>query len=423
MLDKLKIDAFTRNIILVFAGTSLANFLNLAYQLLIAHSLTPADFASFNALLSFFMVITSPLNTAQMAVVKYSSEFNAKGQPEKVKFLLSGFFKKTVIAAVFTLLVFSLLSPFILSSFKIPAVSCGYIMALLFALSWLTPVFLGGLQGLEFFGWVASSSVIGGVSKLILTFIFIWLGYSISGALGALLISAGVTIVIAYLPLKRFISLKPGPAQGHFHYRELLLYLLPLGVSYFCFMNLVTSDMILVKLFFSENEAGIYSLAQMVGKIFLFLPAAISIVLFPRSSSLNARNIDTASTLNQSMRYVAGLSVAAVLFYNIFPGFVLKILTGKAYPESVSLGRLFSVSMAFFSLLYVLISYFLSIKDLRFIKYLVAATLLQALAIILFHRSLMQVQGLLCLNAVLLFLAHLWLAYGRKHPKIASVSI
>jgi len=62
------IDHYTRNIILVFVGTLLANFTALLYQLLIAHKLTPADFAAFNSLLAIFSVISAPLATVQVPV-------------------------------------------------------------------------------------------------------------------------------------------------------------------------------------------------------------------------------------------------------------------------------------------------------------------------------------------------------------------
>ncbi len=172
-------------------------------------------------------------------------------------------------------------------------------------------------------------------------------------------------------------------------------------------MNLVNSDMVLVKYFFSPSDAGLYSLAQMLGKIFLFLPGAISMVMFPRTSGLNAKNMETVSVLKRSLLYVLGLCILSVLFYNFFPSLVLKILTGKAYPESIVLGRLFSVSMTFFALLYILLMYFLSVKDLRFIKYLVFFTALQLLAIAVFHNNLIQVQLILCINAIVLFCIHL----------------
>lgn len=412
MFKKLKnIDSFTRNIIIVFTGTALVNFFNLLYQLLIAHKLSPSDFAAFNSLLSIFMLVSSPLNTLQAAVAKYCAEFNAQNQVGRIKFLLFDLVRKTSLLAVLTFLIFWFILGHIMNALKIPLVSCTYILALLLAFSWLIPVFSGAVQGLEFFGWLAFGSVLSGAFKLALAFTFILLGYNVAGALGALLISTLIGLIILYLPLRRFISKKA--AKEDINYKDIIIYLFPVAISYFCFIALVSFDMVLVKYFFPAADSGIYSLAQMVGKIFLFLPGAISIVMFPRTSGLKAKNMDTVLTLKRSLIYVIGLCLLATLFYNLFPALVLKVLTGKVYSESILLGRLFSVSMSFFAFLFVLISYFLSVKDLRFIKYLVLFTILQFLAIILFHSSLAQVQLVLCINAISLFFIHLILVYRK----------
>lgn len=420
MIDRFKsLDQFSKNIILIFMGTSLANFLNLLYQLLIAHKFMPTDFAAFNSLLSVFVLISVPLATLQTAVVKYSAEFNAHAQIKKVQILLSGLLKRSLLFSILTFIVFLPLSFYLMDKLKIYSVSCGYILTTLIALSWITPVLSGGVQGLELFKWLVSSSLITGLLKLIFTFIFIMLGFNIAGALGAFLAANIAGIIILIFPLKNFLSFKA--TQEDIVYKEIFIYLFPVAISLFCFAGLVNLDMILVKYFFLPADSGLYALAQMAGKIFLFLPTAISTVMFPRTSGLKAKDMDTFSTLKRSLLYVLGLCSLAIIFYNLFPKLVLNVLTGKVYIESILLGRLFGISMSFFTLSYLLISYFLSIKDLRFIKYLVLFTILEFFAIVLFHRSLIQIQIILCINAILLFFIHLILAYKKQEvfPKEA----
>ncbi len=415
-----KIDIFSKNIIIVFAGTSLVNFFNLLYQLLIAHKLNPSDFAAFNSLLAIFVLISSPLGTFAVVVAKYCAEFNARGEDNKVRFLLSDLFKKSFILAIFTFLIFWFASNCLINILKIPSVFCGYILAALLASAWLTPVFLGGIQGLELFGWFVTGSVLSGALKLGLAFILILLGYNAAGALGALLISNIISIALFYFPLRRFISLKIFPEEAC--YRGMFAYLFPVAISCFCFTALVNSDMLLVRYFFTPFESGIYSLAQMVGKIFLFLPGAISIVMFPRMSGLKAKNLNTFVTLKISFLYVAGLCFIAGIFYNFFPAFVLKVVSGKIFPESIILGRLFSVSMSIFALSWLLITYFLSINDFRFIKYLVLSALSQNLVIICFHPSLIWVGVILCVNSALLFLMLFQACYKKLTQPIGAVA-
>ncbi len=419
MLNKFgRIDAFLKNIIIVFSGNFIVNFLNLLFQLLIAHKLSPSDFAAFNSLLSIFMLVIIPLSTLQLVVAKYSAEYKARGQPAKLKFLLSDFTKKGAILAGIFLIFFWFVSGYILKALKIHSAASGYIFAALIAISCLIPVCLGAAQGLELFSRLSFALVITGILKLTAAFVLIVLGHRIAGALSALFISNLINIFIFYFFLKGFISLRA--AKEDINYKEVLGYIFPAALSSFCFIALVNMDMILVKYFFASQEAGLYSLSQMVGKIFLFLPGAISIVMFPRVSGLNAGNLDTTHTLKRSLLYALALCVIACLVYNLFPAFVLKILTGKAFAESIVLGRFFSFSMSLFSLLFLLIHYFLSIKDLRFIKYLVLSALLQFAGVILFHKSLFQVQAVLCINAGFIFVIFLFLSAKKANIVIAA---
>ncbi len=405
------IDIFSKNIILIFISSSLVNLFSLVCQLFIAHRFSPPDFAAFNALLSIVVLVSAPLSTLQTAVAKYSSEFNAHSQVNKIKVLLARTTKNAAGLALLTLILFYFLSPHILEKLKIPSQSCGYVLTLLLALSWISPVFLGATQGLELFKWLAFIQVLPSVLKLALIIAFVMMGFGLAGALGGFLASGIIGILISVIPLRHyFIKVN---YEEEVNFREILAYILPITVSTFCFMYLVNIDMILVKYFFASQDSGIYSLAQMVGKIFLFLPGAISIVMFPRISGLNAKNLDTRSTLRRSLLYAAILCILAALTYNLFPSLILRILTGKASVECILLGRLFSFSMVFFTLTFVLITYFLSVKDLRFIKYLVFFTLFESLAVAVFHNSLFQVQQILCITAVMLFLIHLNLAFKK----------
>ncbi len=409
------IDAFGKNIILVFLGTSLVNIFNLLYQLLIAHRMSGVDFAGFNSLLAIFMLISSPLTTLQTAVAKYTAEFNAQNQIKKIRALLSELIRKTLLLAIITFIGFCLLSFYIMDKLKISSVCAGYILAVLLALSWITPIFSGALQGLELFKWLMSLCVIGTALKLVFAFIFINLGFNITGALSAFLLAGLIGIIISFLPLKNLLSFKK--IEDGINFKEFFSYLVPVAASFFCFTALVNLDMVLVKYLFSPIEAGFYSLSQMLGKIFLFLPGAISIVMFPKAAGLKAKNMNTDSTLKRSLLYACSLCIIANLVYNLFPNFVLKILTGKAFAESVVLGRLFGISMSFFTLLLILLTYFLSIKDMRFMKYLILSALLQPLAIILFHKTLIHVQLILCINSILIFFINLALVYKKYERK------
>ncbi|MDD5669971.1 MAG: oligosaccharide flippase family protein [Candidatus Omnitrophica bacterium] len=404
--------------IFVFAGTSLVNVFNLLYQLYIAHSLSPEDFAALNTLISIFVLITSPLSNIQTVVVKRTAELSAHSKTDEIRGMVSGILRVIFIPAVILFLIFFIGAPVFLEKLKIQSLSAGYWLAVLIFLSLIAPVFLGTLQGMERFGWFMSSALSSGVSKLLLAIVCIGAGWGVSGALGAFVAASIVGTCVAFVPVRSFFTNQRPDSFAQL--KKQIYFIIPVGIATFCFNSLVSFDMVLVKYFFSPSESGVYSLSQMLGKIFLFLPMAVTFVMFPRTAGLKAKKIDTRSTLSLSLLFAVILCAGAVVFYNLFPAFVLKILVGKAPVESIALGRLFSVSMSFFMFVNILISYFLSLHDLRFIGFLIVSALVQFLAISLFHQSLFVVQAILCVNSFFLLVGLLILAYVFSSHQPAS---
>jgi len=243
----------------------------------------------------------------------------------------------------------------------------------------------------------------------------VYFGFNITGALSAILISGLITLGVLFLPLKKYFPVSA--VQEKVNLKEIFIFQFPVAVSLFCFAYLVNFDMVLVKYYFSPEDSGVYALGAMVGKVFLFLPVAITFVMFPKISGLKAQKMCTKAVLKRSIIYTVILCFLAGLFYNIFPVFTLKVLSGKVNPESLLLGRFFSLSMTFFTLVFLFINYFLSLKDLRFLIYLIVFTFLQFLGIVLFHKTLLQVQIVLCINSATLFLISIWLAFLNPESK------
>lgn len=405
-----KIDSFGKNIIVVFAGTSLANVINLVCQLLIAHRLSAVDFAVFNSLLAVYVIIGAPFSTLQAVTTKYISEFNARSEHEKLKALFSGLLKALSVISLIVFGVTCLTAPLLSEKLKVPGLLPFYLVAALLALTCILPIFSGAVQGLERFKLLSITSVAGALIKLGLLLCFLGLGYGISGALAAFLAAAAAGILLVYPILKDYIAFRVPHPKIDFH--GFSAYLFPVALSYFCFMVLVSADMVMVKYYFSQEKAGVYSLAQVTGKIFLFFPGAISMVMYPRTSHLHAKNLDTSATLKRSIFYAAGLCGIAAMFYNIWPYFSLSVLTGKAIEESVFLGRMFSFSMTFFALSWILLFYFISKKDLRFVGWLAGLTIFELVGIVLFHSSLFQVQSVLCAIAFIFFCVNMALFFN-----------
>jgi len=287
----------------------------------------------------------------------------------------------------------------------------------------IIPIPWGGLQGLQKFISLTINLILNGGLKFIIGVCFIILGLVVFGALSAIIISYIVTIFISLIMLKAEISkgvafvTKNKENLRKFNnssLSEMYYYFLPIGITLLCFMMLTNIDLILVKHFFKPIEAGYYSIAQMVGKIILFLPIPVVMVMFPKINALEGQIEKKLPILNRSLYITLLFCFGAIVLVFIFPDFILKILTGKVYPECIPLVRLFSINMTIFSLILIILYYHLSTNKKGFLYPLIILALGQICAIIFFHRSLIEVLLSIGIIAFCLLIINFYLIYRRK---------
>jgi len=183
-------------------------------------------------------------------------------------------------------------------------------------------------------------------------------------------------------------------------------------------MVLTQIDLILVKHFFTPIEAGYYSIAQMVGKVILFLPLPVVMVMFPKVSLMDAQGEKTFSILIQSLIIAGFLGALGIIICHLFPSYIIQLLAGTVYPECIPLVRLFSINMTIFSLTLILLYYHLATKRRGFIYPIFSMTLIQIGAIVLFHQTMVQVLFIVAVMAFLLFGINFYLAYKEKGDRL-----
>lgn len=421
----------------MFAAVAVFNILNFLFQLFMIRNLNAVDYGILNSLLSILVIVSIPSGTLQTVVTKYISIFNVINHHDNIKILILSFLKKTLIFGMILFLLFVLCKREISSFIQVTSPLLIVILGLTTFLSVNLPIAQGGLQGLQRFGYLGLVMITNGGLKLLFGIVFVYIGYGVTGAMSSVALSILITLFLAFIILASVLpksiiaktdikTVKPDNTETDINFSEVHRYFYPVVLVYFCFMILTNVDVVLVKHFYNPLDAGYYSISQMVGKIILFLPVAVTLVMFPKTSELHAQNKDTLHVLKKSTVYVGALSGTAAIVCLFFPGVIIRLLSGQANPECIPMARIFSVTMFFYSLVYVLLFYNLSIHRLSFIYFLVLLTGLQLLAIILFHQTLIQIIYIMCGNAILLFLINLYFAFKRKEfnvtPRLGSNS-
>jgi len=422
MIKRLKLtDNLIRQGGWIFFAVSLGSLFNLLYQWYMVRNLTKVDFGILDSLLALLLYISVPTGTLQTAITKFTSSFHGLNQWNKIKIFLSRFGKMVFLFGLAFFLIIALGSGYISSFLQIPSAAPVVIIGVLVLLSLMLPLTLGGLQGLQIFGWFGLNGIVGTGLKLIMGIIFVSLGFGVMGALGAYILASLTMILLSFVPLRRFILEKsklsadsigaanPGDSSEEINFVEIYKYFLPVAITLLCFINLINVDIILVKHFFPPIEAGYYAVARMVGKVILFLPAPITIVMFPKVSNLHAQGKNTLPILKKSLVIVGFLCGIAALLCIIFPSLIIRLLSREECLQSVNLVWLFALAMPFFALIYTILFYQLSIHRFNFVYPLIFFTILQTILIVLFHQTLSQVLYILCGISALLFTINLGL--------------
>lgn len=249
-------------------------------------------------------------------------------------------------------------------------------------------------------------SIASSLSKLITGVVLMYLGWGISGGLSGYLIASLMILIISL-----FIIFKVYPANisrvkssKTVSLIPIYKYFFPVSAVMFSFTVLTNIDVVLVKHFFLPLDAGYYSVAQIVGKIFLFLPSALAIVMFPKSTSAYVNNSSSHSIFYKSLSLTGVICGIGIIFCFLFPGWVLDILTSRANPISISLVGLFALTMSFYALLWITITYSLATHNLKIVFPLCVLAILESLVLWYHHAELKTVLVILCFFAIICFL-------------------
>ena len=396
-------DTLTKQITLVFVASMTVNVSNYLFHIYMSRSLGPADYGTLASLFSLLMIISVPAGTLQTVVTKYTSNFKAHKELAKIKMLLIALLKRVSFFGLAGFVLFILARKYIASFLHISTTIPVIILGIALVLTIISPLLLGVLQGLQKFGYFGADMIIGTLTKLLSGVFLVYLGWKVNGAVLGLTLGGLAGILFAIMPLRLII--KQHQSDCDFNLPQIYGYFFPVAAMLLCLTMLTNVDIVLVKHFYPPSQAGNYAVASILAKIIFYLPGAIGIVMFPKTSELHALGEESMPVLKKSLLYAAILCGGTLVLYLTIPAFLVKVLFGKQYSSIIPLMGIFGLAMFFFSLANILFLYQLSLHRLRFLWILIIGTLLEIALIVLFHTSLFQIILILLVVGLFLFLS------------------
>lgn len=389
---KIKKDrSFEKDSVLIFCMMMLGNLCGVIFQLISGRILQSTSlYADLNALFSFYTILIWPASVITFVVTRYITIYDGNGENAKI----NEFLKKTafiVIIVVFLITLMGKISEGRISVFlriedsKLITLIIGMVDVALFQ-----SIINGGLQGTKSFFEYGLMTLMGQLCKIVSMIIVLGKNNQLEVFFFALLCGAVFTMLVGFIGIKRKTK-KTLKEKLKIDKREFYEYCLVSIIANIGLTLLANVDMLLVKYYF-DNEAGLYSVAIVLGKIITYFSGAIVVVLFPFAVNAGENEKYALKLLKKSLIYNSILTCSAAFVLNIVGQYLIYFIYGEAY--KVAVDYLFPVTLLVMPIgvITTVFNYILARKECRdILKILVGGILLEILVVVLVHPTLKTV--------------------------------
>lgn len=383
--------------IMVFGSLS-ASFFSYLYHLIMGRLLGPSSYGELAAIVSLVGLIGILPMSLGLVVTKFVA--SAQEHRERRDFI-SYFYKRLLVAGVVCFLLLLLSSSVIASFLKIKHV---YLLTLAFSmfLFFIPSTFLRStLQGFLKFKEYVYSSLGENFLKMVLATLFVLVGFGVTGATVSLSLGSLGGLLVGVFYLKGF--LKREEKVRSFNLKPVTLFALPVLIQSIATSSMYSSDLLLVKHFFSSFDAGLYAALSFLGRVIFFGASPIASAMFPLVSKKYSSGESYHQLFVYSLLATLVLSLGVLLIYGLVPSLAIKILYGSAYLGAAHLLLMFDVFITIFTLSVLFLNFFLAIGKVKVVIVPVVTALLQVAGILLFHSSLVEVIGVSLICSGILF--------------------
>ena len=415
LLLRLRRDPLLRNSAIYLTASLAAGFLGYVYHFETGRLLGPAQYAVVAAAIAGLSLLTLPAIVLQFVSARFTSVLAARGRDDEIRPFLVRVSGLSLIAALPVAGLVVLAAPTVARSMNLPDQRVIYLLAAAAVLTLLTTVNRGALQGLGAFFALSGNTVLDMAGRLVLAGAFIALGFGVLGAVAAVLIGPAIAYVqgiwlLRSRTVRRRVTAGAARVEGLASY-ALLASFAGVGVNF-----LFSIDTLLAKRYLSSSDAGIYAAASVLARVVFFLGLTVSGVMFPEVAGRHARDEDHLHIVDRSLALLCGIGALLVAVYLLLPGLVLLPYGSHFIPVKPYLGP-FAVALTLLAVSNLLISYFLSVAQGRFIIPLLVACGLEPLLITLFHANAWQILGMV-LVALAVLCGSLTAMYVVEHLRV-----
>ncbi len=320
-----------------------------------ARFLTIAEYGILATLMSIIYLISISSESVQTIVTKYASRIQNGENSGKIRFLFRKFSGKGMKIALVVFGLYVFISPIISSLLGINIFLIILTGTTVFGY-FLVPIGRGILQGTKKFYTLGSNYILEALIKLVLAIALVFIGMSVFGSIFAIVISLFAAFVLSIFGFRYIYK--------HDKERLEIQGLYSYGFSVFVLVSsiliILSMDMLIAKIIFTEDVAGKYAVASIIGKMIFFGTFPISKAMFPLTSEKENSEKEAKKLLVKSLAMLLFIAVCTLFIFAFFPKLFVLILFSKKYLEISSFIIFTGTGFTFLSISNLLLIYSLS---------------------------------------------------------------
>jgi len=396
--------------VLVVTTSFLASIFNYLFQLFLGRYFSVEDYAVITALLSITGIAPLFLLFFTNGLPKLVAEIKDDDYPVRISRL---FHAASYISFLMSLITFTgiiIFTPYISSYLKVSDRTIFPVFALSVALGIYNNFIPKYLQGLLRFKAFALVTFLRAVLRFGVVAIVIHFNRQVVDVFKGLSLVALLFVVMGFVLLKKNIVFKlyqvilPDVIT-------LLRYSVGAALGFTCIFLIQNCDVLLVKHFFPEALAGVYSAVVVVGRIVFFVASPVVTVMLPVCASHYKKGENYFKTFLVSLAITLSVALPVTLVYILFPKTIVGLLFGEKYLlGSIYLGR-YAIYMAIYTTLITTVWFLIAISKFFLSSLLFVSFLIQILGIYFYHANLVQIINVCIFSTAFMLFVYIVLLY------------
>ncbi len=369
--------------LIMLVGSSLVSVVNFGYNIAVARMLGPSAFGHAAAAVTLLMLVSAITLSFQLVCAKFVARNEAAAGKAQV---YSALMHRALLVGALLGVSLLLASGYVASYLNLP--SRWVVMLLALGIAFYIPLGVkrGGLQGTCSFARLSWNFLLEAFTKFVGAVVLIHLGYGVYGAVAAISLSVVLAFCVPAIPPELKVHPAIGlPASFHEGMQAIVFFVGQVVIN--------NVDILLVKHFFSSDQAGLYAAIALVGRVIYFASWSVVSAMFPISAGAKPK-VENASVLVVPLIIVLCISLLFIVGLGMFPETVLRTIFGSGFHIGLkmnSLMSLYAAATGTYSLAVVLMTYEMSrkIANTGWLQLAVSGAIFGGIT--LFHHDLREV--------------------------------